>query len=90
MIALTYRYKHTVSIRKSRPGGIDGDYSHSEIQEGTTTVVVPDISPAWEIAARNYVRHEAGHNYDPAFQFLAEPDKLGVRAILRAETNINT
>ena len=89
MIALTFTYTHSVPIRKPIIGGMDSEYSHTEVQTGTTTVVVPRDCEEWVLAARNYVENYAGHFRDKNFKLSPEVGRLPVDAILNCTKRLD-
>lgn len=82
MKALTYRYKCTVRVRKVTCGGMDSEYSHSEVREGSQTIVVPADDKRSRDMALAYVTSYNANWTDPAFELLGEPVVTPISAIL--------
>jgi hypothetical protein len=82
MVAITFRFNHTVHIRRPTMGGQDSEFSHSEIQKGELTIIVPRDDEEWYGAARMHVYHYAGNNKDPNFHLLDPVEKRPVHMIL--------
>lgn len=69
MILRTYYYKRTVHVRRSTCGGLDSEFSHSEVQNAKVAVVLPDDYRSSAMLGEAYTRSK-GFPDDPHFEYL--------------------
>ena len=77
---MTYRRTHHVRVPTS--GGMDSEFSHSEVVTAALSVVTPGDTPSDRESAVAYLNTHAGNSRDAAFELLMVEDHP-VHAILR-------
>lgn len=71
MNCYTFTYQYTNYVRTPTCGGMDSEFSHTEIATRTLRIVTPGETEAWLDMAKKYVENYAGNNHDKNFKIIS-------------------